>query len=124
MNNALFVYGTLAPGRSNAHVMEGLTGDWIPAKTQGTLYQKGWGAAEGYPGLVLNSEGEDVTGLLFVSDDLPEHWARLDDFEGEGYQRIITQVEILDGEHKRSIKDAYVYALSDHLANNVPKDRL
>ncbi len=84
MTLRLFVYGTLAPGRSNAHVLADVPGQWEPATVKGTLVQEGWGAAEGYPGIVLDDDGGDVQGLLFSSEQLAEHWARLDAFEGEG----------------------------------------
>ena len=41
----------------------------------------------GYPGIVLDSEGEPVAGFLFSSENLNEHWGELDAFEGEAYER-------------------------------------
>lgn len=110
MINRLFVYGTLAPGESNEHVMEGMAGQWQPATTHGKLYKNGWGAALGYPGIVPKEDGELVNGLLFSSDDLPEHWPRLDEFEGDGYNRIIIPIALESGE----TIEAYVYALSEY----------
>ena len=86
MPDRLFVYGTLAPGRSNAHVLATVPGTWEPATVRGTLFPEGWGAALGYPGIVLSVEGGEVPGLIFSSPELPAHWARLDEFEGEGYE--------------------------------------
>ena len=57
MPDRLFVYGTLAPGRSNAHVLATVPGTWEPATVRGTLFPEGWGAALGYPGIVLSVEG-------------------------------------------------------------------
>ena len=110
MTHRLFVYGTLAPGRPNGHVLAGVPGEWEPATVTGTLFQEGWGAAAGYPGIVLDERGGDVEGLLFSSESLAEHWARLDEFEGEGYTRVLTTVKLEDG----TAVDAYVYALSEH----------
>jgi gamma-glutamylcyclotransferase (GGCT)/AIG2-like uncharacterized protein YtfP len=104
---ALFVYGTLAPGRPNAHVMDGMVGTWEPATATGTLLPDGWGAAIGYPAIVLDITGPEVPGLLFRSDDLEAHWDRLDEFEGEGYDRVLTTVRLHSGQDVR----AYVYAL-------------
>jgi gamma-glutamylcyclotransferase (GGCT)/AIG2-like uncharacterized protein YtfP len=107
MTNRLFVYGTLAPGRPNEHVLADLPGEWKPATVIGTLLPEGWGAAAGYPGIVLRKPGGEVEGLLFSSDSLPEHWARLDEFEGEGYERVLTTARLKDGK----IVDAYIYRL-------------
>ena len=39
--NALFVYGTLAPGQVNAHVLAPLSGAWTEAQISGTLHDAG-----------------------------------------------------------------------------------
>jgi gamma-glutamylcyclotransferase (GGCT)/AIG2-like uncharacterized protein YtfP len=108
MPNRLFVYGTLAPGRPNEHVLADLPGSWQPASVTGTLLQDGWGAAAGYPGIVLDEHGARVEGLLFSSDRLADHWARLDQFEGDGYERVLTLATLDDG----TTVNAYVYKLS------------
>lgn len=108
MTNRLFVYGTLAPGQSNAHVLADVRGTWESASTRGRLLQEGWGAAAGYPGLIPDEDGPEVPGLVFTSDELGAHWARLDEFEGDGYERVLTSVKLESG----SICQAYVYALS------------
>ena len=108
MTNRLFVYGTLAPGRSNEHVLAGIPGRWEPATVTGTLFQEGWGAAAGYRGIVLDEHGSVVEGFLFTSHRLAEHWARLDRFEGEGYERVLTTARRGDG----IAVDAFVYQLS------------
>lgn len=103
----LFVYGTLAPGRPNEHVLANLSGEWQPATTNGELLQEGWGASVGFPGIVLDEYGQEVHGLLFSSEQLSEHWERLDDFEGDGYERVLTSVKLRSGE----AATAYVYVL-------------
>jgi gamma-glutamylcyclotransferase (GGCT)/AIG2-like uncharacterized protein YtfP len=108
MNYPLFVYGTLAPGRPNEHVLAGVAGEWKPATVTGTLLQEGWGAAAGYPGIVLDADGAAVEGLLFSSEHLAGHWARLDEFEGEGYERVLTTATLKDG----TVLQAYIYQLS------------
>ena len=108
MIERLFVYGSLAPGQSNAHVLADVPGRWEPATVRGTLLQQGWGAAMGYPGIVLDPQGSEVRGLVFSSDELARHWARLDDFEGEGYARVATSARLDDG----SVVEAYIYGLS------------
>ena len=85
MIQRLFVYGTLAPGRANEHILADVPGQWEPASVSGRLLEQGWGAAVGYPGLVLDQQGSEVRGFLFSSEALAEQWARLDQFEGPGY---------------------------------------
>jgi gamma-glutamylcyclotransferase (GGCT)/AIG2-like uncharacterized protein YtfP len=103
MTHRLFVYGTLAPGRSNAHVLADVAGQWEPATATGTLVPEA-----GYPGLILDERGGAVAGFLFSSETLAEHWPRLDAFEGDGYVRVLTGVTRQDG----TAVEAYVYALS------------
>ncbi len=107
MTHRLFVYGTLAPGRSNAHVLEGVAGTWESATVRGRLLPEGWGAAAGFPAIVLDDDEPEVHGLLFSSDELGEHWERLDLFEGEGYDRVLTPIR-LGG--NRDVH-AYIYVL-------------
>ena len=49
---SLFVYGTLGPGRPNAHILENIGGTWQEGHVGGSLLEKGWGAKMGYPGIV------------------------------------------------------------------------
>jgi gamma-glutamylcyclotransferase (GGCT)/AIG2-like uncharacterized protein YtfP len=109
MINRLFVYGTLAPGRPNEHVLANVPGEWEPATVIGTLLPEGWGAAAGYPGIVLDERGGEVEGFLFSSESLAQHWARLDEFEGEGYERVLISATLRDG----TAVEAYIYKLSD-----------
>ena len=107
MVERLFVYGTLGPGRPNEHVLADIGGSWLEATITGTLQQKGWGAEMGYPGIVLDKEGDKVEGFLFSSENLTGNWFKLDEFEGEAYERVLTKAKLNDG----SFVDAYVYAL-------------
>jgi gamma-glutamylcyclotransferase (GGCT)/AIG2-like uncharacterized protein YtfP len=109
MTDRLFVYGTLAPGRPNAHVLAAVPGTWQPATVRGTLYPEGWGATVGYPGIVLDEIGSEVEGFIFSSDELAAHWTRLDEFEGAGYKRVPARATLEDG----TIVDAHVYALTE-----------
>lgn len=102
----LVAYGTLAPGRPNHHQLDGLNGRWLGGRVRGALVQQGWGAALGYPALILDPEGRAVEVQIFESPDLPSHWPRLDDFEGPGYQRVAVPVETADGCLEASV---YVY---------------
>ena len=99
----LAVYGTLAPGRMNHHQISALSGTWQRGIVKGELFASGWGAALGFPGLVLNPLGPSVNVDLFESVELPKHWARLDEFEGAGYRRVVTTVITDEGERRASI---------------------
>ena len=103
----LFVYGTLAPSRPNHHILEGIEGSWQPATLRGRLLEEGWAADMGFPGLVLEEPGQDVKGFVFSSSRLSEHWPMLDDFEGEGYERVVATVRLDD---RRQV-EVFVYAL-------------
>ena len=108
MTERLFVYGSLAPGRLNEHMLAQVPGSWEPATVRGRLRPEGWGAAVGYPGIVLDEHGDEIHGLIFSSQELAAHWTRLDEFEGEGYERVLVSAKLQNG----TIVDAYIYKLS------------
>ncbi|MEO1468981.1 MAG: gamma-glutamylcyclotransferase [Pseudomonadota bacterium] len=93
----LAVYGTLGPGRANHHVLAPLGGRWLAGQVRGRLIQSGWGAAMGYPGIVLDPGAGTVAVDLLVSPALAAQWGRLDAFEGEGYRRVVTEVATAEG---------------------------
>nr|AJG37980.1 AIG2 family protein [uncultured Gammaproteobacteria bacterium] len=105
--NNLFVYGTLAPGRPNEHILKKIEGTWQKGSVTGILHQEGWGAAMGYPAITLDENGNEVEGFLFSSDDLSSYWEELDEFEGSAYERVIVNVIL---ENKSTI-EAYIYTL-------------
>jgi gamma-glutamylcyclotransferase (GGCT)/AIG2-like uncharacterized protein YtfP len=104
----LAVYGTLAPGRVNHHQISALAGTWQRGTVRGQLFSSGWGAALGFPGLLLDPLGPSVEVDLFESAELPEHWKRLDEFEGRGYRRVVTTVNTEGGE-----RSAWIYVLAE-----------
>ncbi len=103
----LFVYGTLAPGRSNHKVLESIPGSWEAATLKGILVQEGWGAAMGCPGIIPSEEGDNVEGFVFSSEHLMDQWSMLDDFEGEGYERVSVTIKV----NGTDDVEAFVYAL-------------
>ena len=107
MTNKLFVYGTLGPGRPNEHILKAIGGTWEEGVVLGNLKNEGWGAAMGYPGIILDEKGGKVTGNIFTSDQLVNHWEYLDAFEGLAYERVVTTVFLAD----ESQVEAYVYVL-------------
>ena len=116
MTDRLFVYGTLAPGRPNAHVLAEVSGTWEPATVRGTLLHEGWGASVGYPGIVLDELGNEVHGFIFSSEELSAHWARLDEFEGDGYDRVVTTAALSDG----TVVRAHIYTLKGNRSAKSP----
>ncbi len=105
MTERLFVYGTLQPGGPNEHVLAEVSGEWHKAHVVGRLVEEGWGASLGYPALVIDDQGSNVRGQVLVSIELAGHWARLDAFEGDEYQRVLAPVTLASGEQV----EAYVY---------------
>jgi gamma-glutamylcyclotransferase (GGCT)/AIG2-like uncharacterized protein YtfP len=100
----LATYGSLAPGQVNHHQLDGLRGVWRGGTVRGRLIDSGWGSAIGFPGLLLDDEAFEVPVSLFESPDLPKHWERLDQFEGDGYQRVVAKITV-DGE----VLQAFIY---------------
>jgi gamma-glutamylcyclotransferase (GGCT)/AIG2-like uncharacterized protein YtfP len=84
----LIAYGSLMPGGLNHGLLAELRGEWRQGWIAGELLDRGWSAAMSYPALRWCPEGGEVPAWAFISDDLPDHWGRLDDFEGLEYQRI------------------------------------
>ena len=107
VDERLAVYGSLAPGAPNAHILAPHTGIWVRGTVRGNLELLGWGSATGYPGIRLTVEGPEVPLWLFCSDALPGLWSELDAFEGAEYQRSVAQVAVGDG-----VLDANIYELA------------
>jgi gamma-glutamylcyclotransferase (GGCT)/AIG2-like uncharacterized protein YtfP len=108
MMQRLFVYGTLQPGRANAHVLEAIGGDWQAASVVGLLSADGWGATHGYPALILAEHGAPVPGYVFSSERLADHWDELDAFEGNDYRRVVATARLAE----QDTVEAYVYVLN------------
>jgi hypothetical protein len=53
--------------------------------------------------LILDPEGSAIGVRVFESVELQAHWSRLDDFEGPGYQRVVTTVHMPEGDVEASI---------------------
>jgi gamma-glutamylcyclotransferase (GGCT)/AIG2-like uncharacterized protein YtfP len=101
----LATYGTLGPGGPNHHQLSTLKGRWSRGFVRGRLVAAGWGADLGFPAIVLDPEGSQVDVEVFESLDLPDHWDRLDKFEGAAYARVVATVHTPDG-----AVQAYIYA--------------
>ncbi|MFZ8200137.1 gamma-glutamylcyclotransferase family protein [Alteromonas portus] len=106
----LFIYGSLAPHCPNHHIVAHIDGQWQDGTVEGYLIQQGWGAAMGFPGIIISDPTkpkEAVKGMVLASSQLAKNWAMLDDFEGDQYERVIVPVK-LDSGH---IVNAYIYQI-------------
>jgi gamma-glutamylcyclotransferase (GGCT)/AIG2-like uncharacterized protein YtfP len=117
-SHTLAVYGTLAPGRPNHHVVAPLGGEWTDGLIEGDLLPVGWGAALGYPGFRPRVGGDAVAVQVLTAPSLATAWPTLDRFEGPGYQRILVPVfgtEIGGGEagERRLYTVANLFAASE-----------
>ena len=111
---ALCVYGTLAPGQVNAHVLAPLSEAWTEAQISGSLNDAGWGAARGcqcarLPDYDIDNMTADshptsvVNGVLFESEELADFWRKLDDFEGIDYRAEVAMARLVTGEYRRYV---------------------
>ena len=91
-SHTLAVYGTLAPGQPNHHVVAPLGGEWTDGLIEGDLLPAGWGAALGYPGFRPRVGGAAVAVQVLTAPLLATAWPTLDRFEGPEYQRILVPV--------------------------------
>lgn len=104
---ALFVYGTLRPNEINHYYLQPLSGKWLNASIQGTLYEHGLGPTTGYKVVDLSQPKQIISGMILFSDELAQAWPELDEFEGEGYVReLTTAIDNAGNEHQ-----VFVYAL-------------
>jgi gamma-glutamylcyclotransferase (GGCT)/AIG2-like uncharacterized protein YtfP len=87
--NRLAAYGTLRPGESNYHVVEMINGIWHDGTVTGILNTEGR-----YPTFKYSANGPEVSVKVLVSDELPEHWQRIDEFEGNSYTRQEVPVKV------------------------------
>lgn len=106
-NQTLAVYGTLAPGKPNHHIVAPYGGVWSDGVVRGDLSTVGWGAALGYPAFTPREGGPLVNVKVLKSPLLAGAWGDLDAFEGAEYQRILMAISSEDG---RLVAVANLYA--------------
>lgn len=105
-SHRLAIYGSLAPGKTNHHVVADVRGEWHSGTVFGQLSQTGWGSDIGFPALTWIPGTDPIEVQVLESAELPDHWQRLDEFEGEQYKRICIPVERKD--HPLEIANIYV----------------
>lgn len=88
----LAVYGTLAPGETNHDQLSECTGTWRAGTVRGRRHERE------YPELVLDASGPEVAVQVLESPALAAAWARLDEFEGDGYRRVLVEVRFAGGD--------------------------
>lgn len=103
----LFTYGTLCPGRENAHILADIDGQWCKAFVKGVVHVLDWGPDRGLTAIVLDQQADKVAGYLLSSEELEAHWPHIDAFEGFQYQRVEVEVELESGELLR----AWIYVM-------------
>lgn len=91
-SQTLAVYGTLAPGEPNHHIVAPLGGEWADGVVEGDLYPVGWGATAGYPAFRPRTGGPTVAVKVLTTPALKAAWPDLDRFEGAEYRRILVPV--------------------------------
>lgn len=105
--NRLAIYGSLGPGKPNHHHVSMMQASWQVGYVRGYLRQEGWGAQLGFPGIVLDENAPEIEVEVLESLELPDHLARLDEFEGPGYRREIANIHSAGGDFP-----AFIYVLA------------
>lgn len=102
----LAIYGSLAPGRENHHVLADLDGEWLDGHVRGRYEARGWGSALGYPALRWDPKAESVAVWVLFAEQLKERWSELDRFEGPDYVRCL--VPVFSGSRPICIANIYL----------------
>jgi len=79
VKSTLIVYGSLAPGESNHHIISHIDGVWSKAFIKGKIVDNGWLTRNGYPEFqrVHENDAEKLEVLAFISQDLHLHWEHI-----------------------------------------------
>ncbi len=113
-SESLAVYGSLAPGRANHHVVAPLEGSWTDGVVEGDRVEAGWGVTLGFPAFRPRAGGGAIAVQVLTSPRLPDAWGRLDEFEGAEYCRILIPIFATDAAGTRTFRTvANLYAVAD-----------
>ena len=88
-DHRLAAYGSLQPGESNYHLMNGIEGNWQHGELIGDVHKH-----DGYPRFCWQPGGASIKATVLESSNLKEHYPRLDYFEGRSYRRILVPVRV------------------------------
>ena len=88
----LIVYGSLVPGGLYHFLLADLPGTWEQCLIRGRM-----GEYWGFKAFHYDGEGPEHPAWLLTSQALPGIFPELDDFEGEGYERIIIPARVNGG---------------------------
>ena len=117
----LAVYGSLAPGRSNHHVVAPLGGEWTTGVVEGDRVATGWGATLGFPAFSPRADGPAVAVDVLTSRALPTAWPELDRFEGSEYERVLIAVFVAASPSRILYTVANVYAAAEATHGRIPR---
>lgn len=107
----LAIYGTLAPGRENHHVVASITPQsWNAATLHARLIQDA--CDDQFPGVIIDPCAPTIPVSVLESPQLPKHWERLDRFEGPAYRRTLAPINLDRG----AIVAACVYEIHPNRA--------
>lgn len=91
-SHRLATYGTLKPGEANASMLEDISGEWGEGIATGVIRQQ-----NGFPAFRGLLTGDPVAVKILTSPQLPQHYEQLDQFEGNGYCRVLVPVQFESG---------------------------
>ena len=97
-------YGTLGPGRPNHHQLDGLDGRWLKDTSTGCSSTPAGARALATQHWSFKPTVQQSMSKFRVSRPAGSLGARLDDLEGDGYQRVVATVRTPTGE-----MDAFIY---------------
>lgn len=89
----LISYSTLSPGQPNHSLISDLRGEWKACVIRGTMSQKDGLSRFSWEPI----GGPEQPASLFMSDDLPSNWSRIDRFEGKEYRRQLVPAKTQAG---------------------------
>ena len=121
VSHILAVYGSLAPGQSNHHIVAPLGGEWSDGFVEGDLFRVGWGAAIGHRAFRPRAGGQKVAVKVLTSSLLPQAWPSLDHFEGDEYHRILIPVFAENTDGRRLATVANLYAATESTVENAER---
>ena len=70
----------------------------------GNIASGGMGRNDGIPAIILGENCEEIEGFLFSSNQLTAYWKRLDEFEGDAYERVTAFCQAARQQHGASVR--------------------